>query len=85
VPADSATIGLTDGIFTRVSTRESASHVRARLTQASSPHSGRAQNASAFTIDLQQVSYMLRNCTKRSLLLVDEFGKGTESTGRARL
>lgn len=31
-------------------------------------------------VDLQQISYMLRNATPRSLLLVDEFGKGTESS-----
>lgn len=32
-------------------------------------------------IDLNQVSLALRNCTPRSLLLLDEFGKGTLSTG----
>ncbi|KAG0150073.1 hypothetical protein CROQUDRAFT_668766 [Cronartium quercuum f. sp. fusiforme G11] len=37
-----------------------------------------SRNASAFMIDLQQVSFMLRNCTQRSLLLIDEFGKGTD-------
>ncbi|KAF8194135.1 hypothetical protein BJ912DRAFT_924219 [Pholiota molesta] len=36
---------------------------------------------SAFMIDLAQVSLALRNCTPRSLLLLDEFGKGTLSTG----
>ncbi|KAF8890007.1 muts domain V-domain-containing protein [Gymnopilus junonius] len=35
---------------------------------------------SAFMIDLAQVSLALRNCTARSLLLLDEFGKGTLST-----
>ncbi|GAA94368.1 hypothetical protein E5Q_01019 [Mixia osmundae IAM 14324] len=35
--------------------------------------------ASLFVSDLQQVSYMLRNATPRSLLLADEFGKGTET------
>ncbi|KAH9821620.1 muts domain V-domain-containing protein [Melampsora americana] len=37
-----------------------------------------SRNSSAFMIDLQQVSFMLRNCTRRSLLLLDEFGKGTD-------
>ncbi|OAX42862.1 hypothetical protein K503DRAFT_274375 [Rhizopogon vinicolor AM-OR11-026] len=32
---------------------------------------------SAFMIDLNQVSLALRNCTANSLILLDEFGKGT--------
>ena len=32
-------------------------------------------------IDLNQVSLALRNSTSRSLILLDEFGKGTLSTG----
>lgn len=32
-------------------------------------------------IDLNQVSLALRNCTPRSLVLLDEFGKGTKSAG----
>jgi hypothetical protein len=32
-------------------------------------------------IDLAQVSLALRNSTSRSLILLDEFGKGTLSTG----
>lgn len=31
--------------------------------------------------DLQQVSLALRLSTKRSLVLLDEFGKGTSSSG----
>ncbi|KAM0790292.1 hypothetical protein ACM66B_005594 [Microbotryomycetes sp. NB124-2] len=68
VPADAATIGLTDRILTRVSTRESA-----------------AKPASAFMIDLQQISFMLRSATSRSLLIIDEFGKGTEAEDGASL
>eukprot|EP00944_MAST-04C_sp_MAST-4C-sp1_P002218 g2218.t1 len=34
---------------------------------------------SAFTIDLMQVSNMLTLCTNKSLLLIDEFGKGTSN------
>ncbi|KAJ7675742.1 DNA mismatch repair protein MutS [Mycena polygramma] len=64
VPAESATLGIVDKIFTRISTRESVSKVQ-----------------SAFMIDLNQVSLALRNSTARSLVLLDEFGKGTLSTG----
>ena len=35
------------------------------------------QPASAFMIDLAQVSLALRGVTSRSLLILDEFGKGT--------
>ncbi|KII86749.1 hypothetical protein PLICRDRAFT_164045 [Plicaturopsis crispa FD-325 SS-3] len=64
VPAESATLGVVDKIFTRVQTRESVSKVQ-----------------SAFMIDLNQVSLALRNSTERSLIILDEFGKGTVSTG----
>ncbi|KAJ7784480.1 DNA mismatch repair protein MutS [Mycena metata] len=64
VPAEAATLGIVDKIFTRISTRESVSKVQ-----------------SAFMIDLNQVSLALRNSTARSLVLLDEFGKGTLSTG----
>lgn len=36
-------------------------------------------------IDLNQVSLSLRNCTNRTLILLDEFGKGTLSTDGAGL
>ena len=68
VPADSARIGLTDKILTRISTRESVSRVQ-----------------SAFMIDLQQISIALSLATRRSLVIIDEFGKGTESHDGAGL
>lgn len=40
---------------------------------------------SAFMIDLQQVSLALSLCTRRSLLVIDEFGKGTEGNDGAGL
>lgn len=68
VPAESAKIGLTDKILTRIATRESVSRIQ-----------------SAFMIDLQQVSLALSLATHRSLLVIDEFGKGTESSDGAGL
>jgi DNA mismatch repair protein MSH5 len=68
VPAESAKIGLTDKILSRVTTRETVS---------------RAQ--SAFMIDLQQISLALNLATRRSLLIIDEFGKGTDASDGAGL
>ncbi|EGE03201.1 DNA mismatch repair protein msh5 [Trichophyton equinum CBS 127.97] len=68
VPADSAIIGYTDRILTRISTRETVSKVQ-----------------STFANDLQQVSFALNQATNRSLIIIDEFGKGTESSDGAGL
>lgn len=68
VPADDATIGLTDKILSRVTTRETVSYFQ-----------------SAFMIDLQQISLALSLATRRSLLVIDEFGKGTASSDGAGL
>jgi hypothetical protein len=32
-------------------------------------------------IDVQQIALALRACTRQSLIIVDEFGKGTGSNG----
>ncbi|CEI93285.1 Putative CK1/CK1/CK1-G protein kinase [Rhizopus microsporus] len=40
---------------------------------------------SAFAYDLQQLKKALHNSTSRSLVIIDEFGKGTESTDGASL
>ncbi|ORY78537.1 muts domain V-domain-containing protein [Protomyces lactucae-debilis] len=44
-----------------------------------------AKPSSAFLLDLQQVALMTSTMTSRSLLIIDEFGKGTESTDGAAL
>ena len=64
VPAEQATIGVTDKILTRIATRETVT-----------------QFQSSFMIDLQQVGLAMTLATHRSLVLIDEFGKGTESSG----
>ncbi|OBR05161.1 MutS domain V [Colletotrichum higginsianum IMI 349063] len=60
VPADSATVGITDQILTRISTRESVSLAE-----------------SSFGTDLRQVAFLLKHSTRRTLVAIDEFGKGT--------
>ncbi|KAG9719728.1 hypothetical protein KCU73_g14721, partial [Aureobasidium melanogenum] len=44
-----------------------------------------SRNQSAFMIDLQQISVALNLATNRSLLIIDEFGKGTNSHGNGFL
>ncbi|OCT44269.1 hypothetical protein CLCR_06005 [Cladophialophora carrionii] len=68
LPADAATIGITDKILTRITTRETVSKVH-----------------SAFMIDMQQIAMALNSCTRRSLVVVDEFGKGTDTCDGAGL
>ena len=61
VPAHEARLGIVDRLFTRVHSLETST----------------LGLSSAFAIDLNQVGLMLKHATPRSLLLVDEFGKGT--------
>ncbi|KAL9102565.1 MAG: hypothetical protein Q9187_009108 [Circinaria calcarea] len=68
VPADRATVGLTDKILTRIATKETVSKIQ-----------------SAFMIDLQQVSSAVHLATHRSLVIIDEFGKGTNAADGAGL
>ena len=67
VPAEQATIGLTDKILTRISTKETVSKVQ-----------------SAFMMDLQQISSAINLATRRSLLVIDEFGKGTNPSSKSK-
>jgi DNA mismatch repair protein MSH5 len=75
VPAQSAVIGITDKILTRIATKESVSKVGPHYVKSNS------QIASAFMIDVQQIALAIRACTRRSLIVIDEFGKGTEAHG----
>lgn len=44
-----------------------------------------SENESAFAIDLRQIGYCMKSAKRRSLVLVDEFGKGTRADDGAGL
>jgi DNA mismatch repair protein MutS len=62
VPADAASIGLVDRIFTRVGASDN-------LTS----------GESTFLVEMNEASSILNNATSRSLLLLDEIGRGTST------
>ena len=62
VPADEATIGIVDRIFTRVGASDDL-----------------ATGQSTFMVEMNEVSNILRNATRRSLLILDEIGRGTST------
>lgn len=69
VPAESASVPLIDGIFSRIQTLDSIQ-----------------LGLSAFMVDVNQMALALNTATDKSLVLVDEFGKGTaEVDGQALL
>ena len=62
VPADSATIGLVDRIFTRVGLRDDL-----------------ATGQSTFMVEMLETAAILNQATRRSLVILDEIGRGTST------
>nr|MCR5311483.1 DNA mismatch repair protein MutS [Lachnospiraceae bacterium] len=62
VPAESANIGITDRLFTRVGASDDL-----------------ASGQSTFMVEMSEVANILRNATSKSLLILDEIGRGTST------
>ena len=62
VPADEATIGIVDRIFTRIGAREDLS-----------------TGQSTVMVEMVEMANILNNATPRSLLILDEIGRGTST------
>lgn len=62
VPADQATIGLVDRIFTRIGAQDEIS-----------------AGQSTFMVEMVEAAYILNHATFRSLIILDEIGRGTST------
>ena len=62
VPATSATIGIVDGIYTRIGASDDLS-----------------SGQSTFMVEMVELANILKNATSKSLLILDEIGRGTST------
>ncbi|KAG9231538.1 DNA mismatch repair protein msh3 [Amylocarpus encephaloides] len=62
IPATSATLGLLDGIYTRMGSQDSI-----------------FTNQSTFMVELSETAAILKSATSRSLVILDELGRGTST------
>ncbi len=70
IPAQKAKIGIVDRIFTRMGAYDEISR------SSSKGHTG-APGASTFMVEMREVATICHNATSRSLILMDEVGRGT--------
>jgi DNA mismatch repair protein MutS len=62
IPAESATIGIADRVFTRIGAQEDL-----------------AAGQSTFMVEMAETANILHNATSRSLIVLDEIGRGTST------